>query len=73
MADPHDRRYRSAGKIRDRLLAAARAGDPAEGGIVLMHLGGDREQDQPAGELPRIIDGLRGEGYRLVTVSTLMR
>ena len=41
------------------------------GAIVLMHDGGgNRAQDVEA--LPGIIDGLRGAGYELVTVSELM-
>jgi len=70
VADPDDSLYRSATEIRERILTAARSG-PARGGIVLMHLGADRS-DPPAIELPRIIDGLREAGYRLVTVSTLV-
>ena len=41
------------------------------GAIALMHDGGgNREQDIEA--LPAIIDGLRAQGYELVTVSELM-
>ena len=58
---------------RERLLAAARSGTRARGGIVLMHLGHERgDEDVPSAELPRIIDGLRHEGYRIVTVSALV-
>lgn len=72
VADPNDQLYRSATQIRDRLLTRARNGGSARGGIVLMHLGAEREEDAASDELPRIIDGLRREGYELVTVTSLM-
>jgi peptidoglycan/xylan/chitin deacetylase (PgdA/CDA1 family) len=67
-----DRRYRSAAEIRERLLAKARTGEGVRGGIVLMHLGSERSGDHPSAELPTIIDGLRAEGYRIVTVTALL-
>ena len=58
---------KSADRIVDHVLAKSRPGS-----IVLLHPMYDgREQTRRA--LPRIIDGLRARGYRLVTVSELLR
>ena len=58
----------TADEIVDTVLEQARARD---GHIVLMHDGGgDRNSTVEA--LPRIIDGLRGEGFDLVAVSALL-
>jgi peptidoglycan-N-acetylglucosamine deacetylase len=58
----------TADEIVDSVLGQARARD---GHIVLMHDGGgDRRSTIQA--LPRIIDGLRAEGFELVPVSALL-
>lgn len=72
VADPADPLYRSADEIRRRVVRAANAGAKARGGIVLMHLGSERRDDQLSHELPAMIDDLHSLGYRLVTVSTLL-
>lgn len=74
VADPRSPIYYGAEEVRDRILnfgkgSAARA----NGGIILLHLGTQREQDRVDGELPTIIDGLRIQGYELVLVSDLHR
>src|SRR5260370_36168958 len=54
--------------IVDRVLEQARANG---GNIVLLHDGGgDRTQTVLA--LPRIIDGLRAEGFEIVSVANLL-
>ena len=64
--DTNDWRRPGADVIANTVLKGAH-----NGAIVLMHDGGgDRSQDVEA--LPRIIDGLRSQGYELVTVSELM-
>ena len=57
--------------IVNNVLAGINTTNPdRKGQVVLLHDGGgDREQTVEA--LPRIIDGLRAEGYQFVTVSTL--
>jgi cellulose synthase/poly-beta-1,6-N-acetylglucosamine synthase-like glycosyltransferase/peptidoglycan/xylan/chitin deacetylase (PgdA/CDA1 family)/spore germination protein YaaH len=58
----------SPDEIVETVLEQARNGD---GHVVLMHDGGgDRQNTVTA--LPRIIDGLRGAGFELVPVSTLL-
>jgi peptidoglycan/xylan/chitin deacetylase (PgdA/CDA1 family) len=64
--DPSDYRQPGVSTIVKRVLSAARPG-----AIVLMHdAGGVRAQTVAA--LPRIISGLRGRGYKLVTVPKLL-
>lgn len=65
--DTLDWKRPGAGVITNEVLSNA-----YNGAIVLMHDGGgNRSQDVEA--LPGIIDGLRANGYELVTVSELMR
>jgi peptidoglycan/xylan/chitin deacetylase (PgdA/CDA1 family) len=53
----------TADQIVSKVLSNAQAGS-----IVLMHLGGYETYDA----LPRIIDGLRGKGYDLVNLDTML-
>jgi peptidoglycan/xylan/chitin deacetylase (PgdA/CDA1 family) len=53
----------TADEIVDKVLANARGGS-----IVLMHLGGF----ETFAALPRIVDGLRQGGYRLVTLDEML-
>jgi peptidoglycan/xylan/chitin deacetylase (PgdA/CDA1 family) len=65
--DTNDWQLPGADVIVDRVLSAAHPG-----GIVLMHDGGgDRTQTVQA--LPRIIKGLRDQGYELVTIPQLLK
>jgi len=67
--DPDDWAKPGADVIVQRVLDSARAG---EGNVVLLHdSGGDRSQTLAA--LPRIIDELRAAGFKLVTISDLLR
>ena len=64
--DPTDWANPGSGAVYSRIVAAARPGS-----IILMHDGGgDRSGTLAA--LPRIIDTLRGRGYRFATVSELL-
>jgi peptidoglycan/xylan/chitin deacetylase (PgdA/CDA1 family) len=69
VADPSLRIYCSAEEVRDRILGY---GEGANGGIVLMHLSTARTHDRVHERLGEIIDGLRGNGYRLVKVSEML-
>jgi peptidoglycan/xylan/chitin deacetylase (PgdA/CDA1 family) len=74
VTDPNSKIYRSALEIRDRILRFGQAnGHGLNGGIVLMHLGTQRRRDQAHTRLPEILDLLAARGYRLVTVSDLLR
>lgn len=69
--DPDDWKRPGAEAIAQRTLAQVRAASPERSAnIVLLHDGGgDRAQTVAA--LPAIIEGLRAEGYQLVTVGQL--
>ncbi|MDE2308373.1 MAG: glycosyltransferase [Xanthomonadaceae bacterium] len=69
--DPDDWQRPPADLIVSRVLTQATAtGSDRHGQVVLLHDGGgDRANTVEA--LPRIIDGLRAQGYQFVTVSTL--
>lgn len=66
--DPDDWARPGSDAIVQRVLESARAG---EGNVVLLHdSGGDRSQTVTA--LPKIIDALRADGFKLVTISELL-
>jgi peptidoglycan/xylan/chitin deacetylase (PgdA/CDA1 family) len=57
----------TAAGVRQRVLAGAE-----NGAIIVMHFDSSRTADTIAATLPSVIDGLRGQGYRLVTISELV-
>lgn len=65
-ADPLDWRTPGTGAIVSRVL-----GQTGPGGIILGHDGGGN-RSQSLAAAPQIISGLRGRGYRFVTVSRLL-
>jgi peptidoglycan/xylan/chitin deacetylase (PgdA/CDA1 family) len=65
--DTGDWAFQLPAAIRDRALAGVRPGS-----IILMHDGGG-ERAGTARSLSAVIEGLRGRGYELVTVSELLR
>ncbi|HEX2583728.1 MAG TPA: glycosyltransferase [Steroidobacteraceae bacterium] len=66
--DPDDWRKPPADEITKRVMEGAANGD---GNVVLLHdAGGDRSATVEA--LPKLIDELRAQGYRLVTISELL-
>jgi peptidoglycan/xylan/chitin deacetylase (PgdA/CDA1 family) len=72
VADPHSPIYYRAEEVRDRILQFGQASPAqANGGIILLHLGTQRREEQVHRELPTIIERLRRQGYRLVPVSEL--
>jgi peptidoglycan/xylan/chitin deacetylase (PgdA/CDA1 family) len=72
VARPEDPGYQTSEEIEKKILAFAREkGAGANGAIVLMHLGSNRQNDFPHKKLPEIIDSLRAAGYQLVPISEL--
>jgi peptidoglycan/xylan/chitin deacetylase (PgdA/CDA1 family) len=73
IADKNSTGYRTADEIAEKILAYGKAGKRgANGIIILMHMGTNRKDDFPHKKLPDIIDGLRQQGYRFVTISDMM-
>lgn len=64
--------YLSSLQITKRILSFGGGGDRLNGGIVLMHLS-TRREDPGVARLGGLIDALRRDGYRLVTVTELQR
>jgi peptidoglycan/xylan/chitin deacetylase (PgdA/CDA1 family) len=57
----------TAERVRSRVLSSA-----VNGAIIVMHFESSRTADTIAPALPSIIDGLRDEGFRLVTITELI-
>ncbi len=66
VSDPRSRAYRTADQLIERLLERAE-----NGGIVLLHLGSDRD-DPVADHLPTLLDGLAARGFRLARATELL-
>ena len=66
VTDPRSRAYRSADRVVELLLERAE-----NGGIVLLHLGSDRE-DPVATRVPALLDGLRTRGFRFARATELL-
>ncbi len=73
VADTSSSQYQSSQHILQKLLAFGDSTDTgANGGIILMHLDTQR-QDQVHTILPAFIDSMQTRGYTFVTVSKLLR
>ena len=70
VADRSSRNYLTSEQITTRILTFGAGGSGLNGGIVLMHLS-SRPDDPEATRLGALIDALRRDGYRLVTVTQL--
>ena len=69
--DPNDWQRPQADQIVNSVLSQVSASNPERRSqVVLLHDGGG-ERSQTVAALPRIIDGLRAQGYAFVSVSTL--
>ena len=69
--DPGDWKRPGVDEIVNRTLAQVEGGDiERSGNVVLLHDGGG-DRTQTIAALPRIIDGLRAHGYRIVSVADL--
>lgn len=66
VTDPRSRSYQTAERLIARLVRRAE-----NGGIVLLHLGSDR--DEPvAARIDALLDGLRGRGFRFARASEFL-
>ncbi len=72
VADKNSTLYLSAEKIKEKLLSFADGKGRAEGGIILMHLGTEREDNILHEKLGEIIDSFMAKGYEIVPVSRLI-
>lgn len=73
VADKSAKSYHSAEEIADKILSfGEREYYGANGAIILMHLGSERNDDYPHLQLPHIIQQYKARGYRFVTVSEML-
>ena len=73
VADPDAENYYSAAQILERLVRFADTTPHGmNGGIILMHLGSKRKQNQSYQMLGALIDSLDHRGYQLVTVTEMV-
>jgi len=72
VAERSSRNYLTSEQIAARILSFGAGGAGLNGGVVLMHLS-TRRDDQQVTRLGALVDALRGDGYRLVTVTELQR
>lgn len=66
VSDPRSRAYRTSDRVVASLVERAE-----NGGIVLLHLGSDRE-DPVASRISRLFDGLSGRGFRFARASEFL-
>jgi peptidoglycan/xylan/chitin deacetylase (PgdA/CDA1 family) len=73
VADKTATTYHSADEIAEKILSFAN-NKPynANGAIILMHLGTQRNDDYPHLKLPFIIQQFKGMGYQFVTISEML-
>lgn len=73
VADKNASIYHSAEEISEKILSFERKdGFGANGAIILMHLGTQRNDDYPHHKLPYIIQQLKLRGYQFATISEMM-
>lgn len=73
VADKTATTYHSADEIADKILSFAENNSyGANGAVILMHLGTQRNDDYPHLKLPFIIQQLKQKGYQFVTVSEML-
>jgi peptidoglycan/xylan/chitin deacetylase (PgdA/CDA1 family) len=66
VSDPNSRAYRTADGVVERLVAHAE-----NGGIILLHLGSDRE-DPVAARVPQLLDTLSRSGFQFARASRFL-
>jgi len=72
VSERSSRNYLTSEQISARILSFGAGGAGLNGGVVLMHLS-TRRDDPEVTRLGALVDALRGQGYRLVTVTELQR
>ncbi len=73
VADKSAKIYHSADAIADKILSfGERDLYGANGAIILMHLGSERNDDYPHLKLPQIIQQYKARGYQFVTISEML-
>ena len=73
VSDRGSKYYHTAEEIKEKVLNFGKGKNGLNGGIVLMHLSTERNTELAHLRLGEIIDTLRNEGYRFVTVSKLIK
>lgn len=73
VADKSSSLYLTTEQIKKRLLAFADQKESASGGIILMHLGTEREEDILHERLEDIIESFQAKGYEMVPFSNLIK
>ena len=73
VADKSSSLYLTADQIKERLLAFADQKESASGGIILMHLGTERDEEILHEKLEDIIDSFIVKGYEVVPFSKLLK
>lgn len=74
VADTTSNIYKTADEIVEKILTYdEKPNKTLNGKVILMHMGSERKEDYPHQKLPELIDGLRGKGLRLVTISELLK
>jgi peptidoglycan/xylan/chitin deacetylase (PgdA/CDA1 family) len=73
VSNKESRFYHTAEEIEEKVLNFGNEENGLNGGIIMMHLSTERNADLPHLRLGEIIDSLRKEGYRFVTVSKLIK
>ncbi|MBD3290828.1 polysaccharide deacetylase family protein [candidate division KSB1 bacterium] len=73
VADKDSPAYYTAEEIAEKILSfGSESKTGANGSIILMHLGSERDDDYPHLKLPMVIDQLKKRGYELVTVPEML-
>ncbi len=75
VADRESPAYHAPAEIMAKIIRQAKADDGwgAAGGIILMHLGTQRNTEQMHEALPDMIENLRELGYRFIPISEMIR
>ena len=73
VADKNSPAYHTAEEIAEKIIAFGKGKkQEANGAVILMHLGTERQDDYPHLKLPEIIDDFKNRGYQFVTIPELL-
>ena len=75
IADQETPGYKTPGEVIEKIMTMAETNpDGINGGIILMHLGSEREgPNQVYHVVGKLIDSLRADGYKIIPVTEMMR